>query len=461
LTVERYEIFFIEKGGVKNMASHDMKGLKNHMVTEADVEEQEASSFSKRIGALRDKLKLGPHHKMERFTAMLGVTASMLLLFTVLSFVSHRASVAQSVSAQAVYTKDFSLSLSGQKVLVEGVYGNKEKTDVMILLRMQNPESMSIDANNYELFITGEKKSLSYKPSVTFSLFGSTGYGIIRFQDSKPIPKEIADITIRANAELSSSNGSESSSRGDSADGSFQKYDQGKLFVNPGADDVETLDGLKSGETEPTKLYTALVAEKRDAEIRDEIKIRTDELGKLLNREKEYTNRLVSAGYEPPKAPWFVDGDYINDAGVFVAAQNVSGAFIFDYSSKTIRDGYIKQVMDDLSSFDAYMKERSEEGLMQKADPSKKEQVDLVDTLTTEDGGVLDLNAVATGSSPSSQVAAKDSVESLQATWRSYLNAKSKLQRDLMRDLFILDADVQSQKLSYSVRAGKDAVTFY
>lgn len=443
------------------MARHDMKGLKNNKATEVDVEEQEESSFSKRMGALRDKLKLGPHHKMERFTVMLGVTVSMLLLFSVLSFVSHKASVAHNVSAQAIYTKDFNFSLSGQKVLVEGVYGNEDKTDVMILLKMQSPESMSIDASNYELFITGEKDSLSYKPTVTLSLFGSTGYGVIRFQDSEPIPKEIADITIRANADVSASNGSGSSRQGESADGSFEKYDQGRFFVNPGADDVETLDGLAAGETEPTKLYTALVAEKRDAEIREEIQTRTAELGKLLNREKEYTNRLASAGYEPPKAPWFVDGDYIDDDGVFVAAQNLSGAFDFDYSTKTIRDGYINQVMDDLSSFDAYMKERSERAVNQKADPAKKEQVDRVDTLKNEDGGVLDLNNVATGSSPSAQVAAKDSAESLQATWRTYLNAKAKLQRDLMRNLFILDADVQSQKISYSVHAGKDAVTFY
>ena len=115
------------------MARHDMKGLKNHKPSDADIgaEEQEKSTLGKRFEALRDKLKLGPHYRMERFTAMLGVTVSMLLLFSVLSFVTYRADVAQSVSAQAVYTEDFSFSLSGQKVYVEGVYGHKDKTDVM------------------------------------------------------------------------------------------------------------------------------------------------------------------------------------------------------------------------------------------------------------------------------------------------------------------------------------------
>ncbi|MGX1195856.1 hypothetical protein [Metabacillus sp. SLBN-84] len=443
------------------MARHDMKGLKNHKAAESGKEggAQEKRSLAGRLGSLRDRLKLGPHHKMERFSIMLGSTLSVLLLFSVLSFVVNRADIAKSVSAQAIYTENFAFSLSDQKMYVEGVYGNKEKTDVMILLRMQSPETMSSDANNYELFITGETKSLSYKPRVSFSLFGSTGYAIIRFQHSETIPQEVADITIRANAALSEQ--AEPAPDKESADGSFGKYDQGKLFVNPGASDVKTLEGLDDGETEPTKLYTALVAETRDKEIREAIKTQTSELGKLLNREKEYTNRLVAAGYEPPKTPWFVEGDYVDDKGVFVAAQNLAGAHIFDYSTKTIRDGYIDQVMDDLSTFDAYMKKQSEQETIRQKDPSKIEQVERVELLKGTDGAVLDLKNVATGTSPSAQVAAKGSVESLQSTWRTYLTVKNKLQRDLMRDLLILDADVQSQKSSYSVLTDEKSVQFY
>ncbi|MCC2248991.1 hypothetical protein JUJ52_03335 [Virgibacillus sp. AGTR] len=445
------------------MTKHDMKGLKNHKVAEEDkgTDEQEKSSFFKWLETLRDKLKLGSHYKMERFTIMLGATLSILLLLSVFSFVAYRDGVAQSVSAKAVYTEDFNFSLSDQKMYVEGVYGNKDKTDVMILLRLQNPETMSTDASNYELFITSEKESLSYEPDVSLSLFGATGYGTIRFQDDEPIPKEVVSITIRAKADLSQQEGSGSSGDDESSDGSFEKYDQGRFYVNPGADDVETLDWLNTGEKDPTKLYTALVADTLDEEIHTKIQEQTDELDILLNREKEYTNRLVSAGYEPPETPWFVKGDYVNDDGVFVAAQNLEGAFAFDYSTKTIRDGYIIQVMDNLSSFDEYMRKHSEHDTTNDRDSSRQEQVELVETIKSKSGEVLDLNTVVTGSSPSAQVAAKDSVESLQATWRSYLNIKSELQRNLMRELLILDADVQSQRSSYSVQSNKDAVTFY
>lgn len=444
------------------MARHDMKGLKNHKGKETeDVTEEGKASFGKRLESIRDNLKLGPHHKMERFTAILGGTLTFLVLFSVLSFVTHRSDVAQSVSAQAVYTEDFSFSLSGEKMYVEGVYGNEDQTDVMVLLRMQSPETMSTDAENYELFITGKKDSLSYKPDVTFSMFGSTGYGVIRFQHDESIPQEVADITIRANAELSAQEGSGSSGEKDSTDGSFGDHDQGKLYVNPGANDVETLDWLETSETDPSKLYTALVAESIDDEIHTEIEEHTDELAKLLNREKEYKNRLTSAGYEPPETPWFVEGDYVNEDGVFVAGKDLSGAFTFDYSTKTIRDGYINQVMDGLSDFDAYMKSHAEKASKEGDGDARKERVDRVDAIKTEDGATLDLTTVATGSSPSAQVAAKDSVESLQATWRNYLNTKGDLQRDLMRDLLILDADVLSQTSSYSTLSDKDTITFY
>lgn len=440
------------------MARNNMRGLRAGMKnTEAEVEEQEQSSFAQRISFWRDKLKLGPHHKMERFTVLLSSTLAFLLLFTTLSFVSHRADVKENVSAQAVYTEDFKFSLSDEKVFVEGVFGNKDKTDVMVLLRLSNPQTMSADASNYELFITGQKETLSYKPKVSFALFGATGYGIIRFQHKEPIPKEIVDVTIRANAELSARK--KVDAEAEVADASFQKYDQGRLYVNPGADNVETLDWLETGETDPTKLYTALVAEKLDAEIHEEIKAQTDEMKQLLNREKEYANRLISAGYEPPTAPWFVKGDYISEDGELVATENLPGAFEFDYVNKTIRDGYIKQVMGNLSAFDDYMKEHELAEAELKKD--KKEQVDAVKELKHEDGGVLALDTVTTGTSPSAQVSAKSAVESLQSTWRSYLGVKSKLQREQMRKLLVLDADVQSQKISYSLNEDKDAVKFY
>lgn len=440
-----------------------MKGLKNREPETVEADSAEKVSLIERLVRLRDRYKFGPHHRMERFTITLSATLACLLLFSGLSLAQDRSNVARQVSTQARYTESFTFSLSGQKMYVDGVFGDQNHTDVMVLLRFQDPKGMSVDASNYELFITGLDKSINSGPKTTFSVFGSTGYAVVRFQSDEPISKQILDVTIRANEQLSAQVGSGTSGDKDNNDGSFAKYDQGRFYVNPGADNITKLDWLVPGEKNPAKLYTALVAESKDVEIRKELKAQISEMGNLLNRAKEYTNRLVAAGYEAPKAPWFVEGDYIDENGGLVAAKNLSGAHLFDYSTKTIRDGYIKQVMGSLSEFDSYMKKKTESTTTatDEKNVTRKEQVERVDTLKHEDGSILDLRLVSTGSSPSAQVAAKDSMESLQQTWRSYLSIKQKVQRDLMRSLLVLDADVMSQELGFSEQQNDKSVTYY
>ncbi|MEK4277720.1 hypothetical protein [Paenibacillus sp. FSL R7-0026] len=445
------------------MAKVRLKGLRNRGSEQVEVESTDEVGFLERIIRLRDRLKFGPHHRMERFTITLSATLAFLLLFSGLSLAQDRSNVAKQASSQARYTESFTFSLSGQRMYVDGVFGDSNHTDVLVLLRLEDPKGMSVDASNYQLFITGYDKSMESGPKTTFSLFGSTGYGVIRFQSEEPIPKQILDVTIRANEQLTAQSGTGTSGNKNNTDESFAKYDQGRFYVNPGADNTTTLDWLASGEQNPAKLYTALVAESKDEKIHEELKTQISEMGNLLNRAKEYTNRLVSAGYEAPKTPWFVEGDYIDENGGLVAAKNLTGAHLIDYSTKTIREGYIKQVMGGLSEFDTYMKKKTESTNIASSSNNvvRKEQVEQVNSLKNEDGSILDLRLVSTGSSPSAQVAAKDSTESLLQTWRSYLSIKQKVQRDLMRSLLVLDADVLSQELGFSEQQNNRSVTYY
>lgn len=441
------------------MAGNNMRGLRNRKEKEPEETVEGISPWLARMTNLRDKLKLGAHHKMERFTVMMGATITALLVFTFFSFVSHSGDVRQNVSAQAIYTNSFSFSLSDQTMSVEGVFGNEDKTDVMVLLKMGSSENMSTNAENYELFITGEKKELSYEPKVSFSIFGSTGYAVIRFEHDEPIPKEIVDVTIRSNSELADA--SRPPSNSDSEDGSFSMFDQGKFYVNLGADGVEVIDGLTKSETDPTKLYTVLVAEEKDIEIHEEIETETKELGVLLNRMNEFSNRLTSAGYLPPPTPTFILGDYINDDGEFISANDVAGAYAFDYTESTIRNGYINQVMSDVSEYSQFMKEHKERTEAGNMEVSGREQVERSSVLRLENGSEIEMNTIVTGISPSADVSAKGTVESLESTWRTYIRHKVKLQRDLMLQLLVLDADVQSQRTFYSEHTGDGVATFY
>lgn len=437
----------------------NLRGLKDSREKNQEEEvQQEKPSVVERVKGLRDKLKLGPHHKMERFTVVLGATLSLLLSLTVMAFFSYRSDVANLESSQAVLTNDFEFSLSSQQGHVEGVYGNKDKTDVMVLLQFQNPQEMSMNAKNYKLFITRQQGTMDYKPKVSFSIFGSTGYGIIRFQNDKPLKQEVLDITIRANKDLSldDNDGATYTGDTDNLDESFSEYDQARILVNVGANNVETLKNLKPNETDPRKLYIALVAHEEDSAIHEEIEKTTAELERLLERAKEYSSRLTTMGYIAPEEPWFIKGDYVDKHGVFRPATRLSQSFNINYWSKDIHDGYISQVVDDFSKFDDYMAQFSTTG-----DNAEEEKVEQITELKRKDGTVLDLDAVTTDESPTDQVAAKDALESLVSTWETYVDDKATLQRDLMRELLLLDADVQSQPVSYTEHHGNSVVTFY
>lgn len=430
-----------------------MRKKQEEVVIPNKQEQEQESSFLKRLFELRDRLKLGPHHKMERFIVLVGSTSVFLLLFSIIGFFHYYNKQSDFRASQAYFNESFRFSLSGQSADVLGVYGDKNKQDVMVLFKFENPSEMSANAKNYELFITGEDGKLKYKPKVTFNLFGSTGYGMIRFQHNEPLRNEVLDVVIRSNSDitLDDNRGSREDYEGDK---SFSKYDQARLYVNVGAKNVKTLSSLSLNETDVKKLYTALVGDERDKEIRDEIRQSTDKLKKLLARADEYKDRLESLGFVPPEEPWFVKGDTIDEQGVFKPATYTAKAIQLDYWTKSIHDGYINQVISDISEYDKFMTALSEKEPTDDA----PENVVPIDEIQGKDGSVLRLDTVNTDSSTSVQVSAKEAVSSLMDIWGQYLSEKKRVQEDYMKQFVVLDMEVQVQPISFTQY---DAVTFW
>lgn len=442
-----------------------MKGVREDGFDAQEAEQDEPGFLKRMIGA-RDKLKLGPHHKMERFTIMTGAAMLCMLLFTVMAFASHRSDVANLESSQAMFTDAFTYSLSGQSGELRGVYGNEARTDVMVLFEMTDPSAMSANAENYELFVTKDgRNSLdeANAPSVDFALFGPTGYGIVRFQSQtgEPIKSEALNVTIRSNETLAS-DGEGAVDTGDgTVDESFNEFDQAQMIVNPGSVNVEVLEGFEAGETDPSELYIPLVAKAEEADILERIEETTAEMHTLYNRSDEYLGRVESAGFVPPEEPWYIAKDSFTDDGEYVPGERVARSHDFDYTEHSIRDGYLNQVMNGLSEYEAYMAARSEaeQDPVEQAAESERETVPMVDTLKKSDGSSVNLDTIVTGSSSATSVAAKDATESLLSTWRDYLSSKQELERTLMGELLILDAEVRSQAELYT--ENEDAAIFY
>lgn len=423
----------------------------------AENESAEKDTFGVKLKALRDKFKLGPHHRMERFTIMFGSTLTIMLIFVVMGFFAHQAKVGNLEENTPIITPEFTYSLSGEKGKVEKALSNKDQTDVVFLFKMRNIDNMSINTQNYELFVTNNKrKGLDYSPEVTFGLFGSTGYGFIRFENDTPIPQDILNVTVRANEKLTTGQ----SSTPDEEDGSFATHDQARIIVNPGANGIEVVEDIDSFDvTDPIHLYRVLIAHDIDEGIHEEIDAKLEQMQNLLAKEREYIERIKTAGYVAPEKPWFIDGDKFDENGIYVSKNDLQGTHEITYQGVTIEQGYLHQVMKDVSEFDTYMAKKREE--LEIRDDTRNEIVDRIQTVTTKDGAEINLETIRAGSSPAAQVAMKESIESLQTVWRDYLREKTTLQRDLVNELLILDANVQSQDVNFSSITGTDYVTFY
>lgn len=441
------------------MARNGMKGMKE-TVKDEEVESTDETSFATKLVGLRDKYKLGPHHKIERFGVFFGISVLGLVLTSGAALAVYRSDMANMASETAIMSEDFEYSLSGQGGGVLGVFGDVKRTDVTVLFKMDDPKSMSADADTYQLFITGLSDSIdpATAPDVSFGLFGATGYGYIRFEQASGLPNEVLDVTIRSSAELSIADGQVSS---DVTDGSFSEYDQARLLVNPGATRV-TKATYPVGEEDPVKLYTGLVGNTLDAEIREEIEKSTLSMKTSLNRADEYASRLAKAGYEVPKTPWFLKGDYVDKDDDLRASSYLALAHKVNYKDYSLEDGYIKQVAGDLRGFDKYVEDYNEKRSTDHLREGKKsETVVLPEVLVREDGTKLKLSNVIPGSSSSAQVSAKEALTDLSDTWRAYLDEKRKIQVDYSYKLLVLDADVLSQKESYSKNDKKDLAVFY
>lgn len=412
-------------------------------------------TVGERIAVVRDRFKMGPHHKMERFGIVLGTTVLGLALVTGLSYSNYHHDMTNVETATALLSTDFSFSKTGQTGTVEGVFGDATKQDVFVLFKLTDPKSMSTAAKNYQVFITGEKENLDpdIVPTGSFALFGSTGYGFIRFEDKRGLENGTLRVTVRANAKLAAEDG-KPTVEGDASDA---KFDQATFLVNPGATKTTRVD-VAIGEDDPRVLYRALVGQAADAKVREDIQTSTDLMANLLNRAKEYDNRIRSAGYIPQPTPKFVQGDYV-DEGVLHAETNVYNAHPLDYT-KTLADGYVDQVLQDGETFDAYMAKWREKDISR--DVPASELLSRPTVVKSVDGTSLNLDSVVENESPSAQLGVKTAATDLFDTYQSYLTEKRKIQRDYAYKLLVIDADVQSQQATYSeVTSTKKHIFFY
>ena len=333
------------------------------------------------------KFKLGPHYAMERF----GVSVAILLIFTILLSTGIGVHVVHAnselMSTKAIYTKEFTSSVTETSGTVEKIYSNEDKTDCFIVLKFDNVDLISTNAKDYMMFLTGSdkdinKQKLKSHPGGMIYMFGSTGYMGIHLFEEKGFPKQILSLTIRCNNQIKKVDESEDEDDDDDdslaaqySDESFKTHDQFRIYFNPAGTDAENGPFLDDSKVDIKKMYYYITLSDRETELRKKLSLAVANLNNQLNLVNEYGRRLTEDdGMQLPALPPEVNGDYItakdkdgnelkkdidvwrNSDNKVVDSENVvlyynspnvlSGGVNFNWQDKSAQEGYLADLYD-------------------------------------------------------------------------------------------------------------------
>lgn len=432
--------------------------LTSKAIEDVDSDEEKKVYKKRRF---QHRFKLGRHYMMERFSWMFISLLGVLLILFGASFGRHTIAQRSQIGTQAKYTENIEFSLSSVQGTVTDVYRNGEGTRAFVMIDVPNVSELSLDSKNYEIFLTGFNQSIEQEPSASLVVFGSSGVMALEFYDERGLNNEIYGITLRNNSDISDAEALSEEELAELDDPSFGRFDQTEIYVNVGAEDVTTMDVLDD-DLDPVQLYYALAGREDEAMVFEDIDDTTNELGKLLAEHNEYANRIADYGFKAPAMPEYMDGDYIDEDGHFRPRSYVEGAHNINYIGVRSTDGFVSQVVEGPDMLRKYMADkRAEAQLAADSGSNEAEQAPRLENLEFENGEELPISEINSDDSTSSELSARDAVNSLNTIWSDYIATKRTLQIDLMRDLLVLDADIRTQGNAYSTHSGESFLTIW
>lgn len=317
------------------------------------------------------KFKLDAHHKIERFGVLFITLVVCLSLVTVSIMVKAHNDSRQQLTAQAVYTTEFTMSRTGSKGSVIDIYSDDAHTKTFILLKFDDISKISTNAENYQMFLTGSSLSmkpshLNINPSGSIYMFGSTGYMGIYLAEAGGFKSQILDLVVRSNKEITSADEKNVNAN----DGTFAKYDQFRVYFNAGGANTSKADFLNSGEIFTVgDIYEELITRPQEMVLRDSMTAEIRTMKSDMDLISEYTRRVQDDGIVLNSPPEAILGDVITDKdGNIVASMNPADQLTkisddtvlylntdytavrgvnFTWQDSFIRDGYLPGMMGD------------------------------------------------------------------------------------------------------------------
>lgn len=322
---------------------------------------------------IREKLFIGKHQKMERFSALFLILLFVLVFMATIGFRQNSVKNNNLISEKAMFNTDFKTSKTGTDGVVTGVYTNKEHTKSLVMLKFSDINKISTDAENYNLYLTaadvaGNQQRIPNEPSGGIYVFGDTGYVGLYLVNNAGFDRQVLQLTVRANLELSLVDdvGDEEGEGAETdGDASFDKFDQFNVYCNPGGKEAEVITALETdGTPDAAEIYRDTVSDSEVKLAQKENKKVLKQIEVSLNNVNEHAKRVDKLGVAVPDLPRVVMGDSIEHTGDdkedlkdvvydYKTQDNFKGALDFEWQGKSIQDGFLKEAMrnyDGLSS---------------------------------------------------------------------------------------------------------------
>lgn len=436
------------------------------------------------------------HKSIERFTCVFLVL-SVCMCILVSCMVVHKTRFdAEQLSTKSMYTTEVTMSRSETEGVVKNVLANKDQTKAFVLLKMNSMENLSIDANDYKLFVAGSDSNSNYaklksQPSGGIYVFGSSGYIGLYLVNYQKFDNQIISVIVR-NTKDYSADGINVNADPLTIKNTFEKFDQMQIYFNPGAKGVKHAKFLESDKIDVESMYKEVISDPESKDIKKSLNEDLSQMFKLQNQISNYVSRLTSGRnggkqmiipdlpdalvgdkitavtHDGEELKWGSNGwigkdetnvDNVRNSDTYYlklkSDYTFAGGYNFDWQNITFGDGkdWLKDIIGN-STLDDYIS--SQNKMASTSTDTSNLSLDLTWYSTNGDEFTIDAE-----SEDGSVKSISQDILKLEDLWSQYYGLKYQYQVNDLKNIIYLQRDVQNVTSTYSDNFSDSAVKLY
>lgn len=410
----------------------------------------------------------GKHYTIERFGIFVSIIIISLILSMVSGYTTKLKKDARGLNDISLYQDRYVYSKSGAEGNIVGIYTNKDKSKIYMMLKSKDVEQLSHDAKSYNMYLGARGRGVDLKnlPVGSIYVYGDTGYMGIYLDNGVPFEKQISELIIRNNVEITKS-------RYDVAtdpDPSFRDFDQIQITFNPGARTIKKLRSLDEESFDPMRAYNTLVFAPKEKELRAQLDEDLRDLYIDFSTISEYRNRLALLNINGfsvvmPSTPHQIKGDGImvdeeatkdskNPKYLFDPKYVFNGGYNFNFRKGSVSTGYLDKLKEDNETeVEFLLRKRAE--IKNNSDDTRLEPItwylsngEKLDDYIEDQKGLVTADQVTSA------------IRNLENAWGKYLADKKKYQVDDLSALLNLELEYKGIGGNYTVNNDENVLQF-